>query len=406
MAMPVVKRVVNNTCPACDKKPNYIVQCDVCRSWFHAVCALRLDLKEKDVKKINWHCDECKQAGIIRKCELDDLIKETKKEKEILEKQYETDRDRFNSVIADIKEGLGTENADLQLRQLAAKVADLTVTVDKIGSMMSKNAGGDATWVRPSYADTLKAKKKERKNLLIIESKDSSQAVNAEMQSQLVNALGDIQVIDTRENKNKLIMNFENDDIRNEAVMKMNDWDSIKVTPVKKLDPKITIRDVYGGEDEDNLLDTICVRNSLLNGMKDKMKIIFKKPSRFNVGYFDYLLKCEPEVRKAIHLNDDKICIGFGKYDVVDNYHITVCFHCQKRGHLAKNCPDKSKDKLCPNCAGNHGIKECEVPADQRKCFACDADNKDDVCHMANTRACPKFVAELNKIKMRTDHGF
>ena len=354
-----------------DKRKDGWIQCDFCTQWHHGSC---VGFTAPN-KLINWYCNDCKK-------EIQEL-----RQKLI---ECEEERDKLQMQLLNID-----------------KISDNVVKLnDAVKVLREVAVSQPVANTRPSYADTLKAKKKEKKNLLIIESKDPSQAVNAEMQSQLVDTLGNIQVIDTRENNKKIIMNFENEEIRNEAVQKINECNSIKVTPVKKYDPKIMLLDVYGCENQDNLLDTICERNSFLNGKKDKMQLILRKPSRYNEGYFNYLLKCDPEIRKAIHMNDDKVCIGFGKYDVVDNYHITVCYHCQHRGHLAKNCPDKEKDKLCPKCAGNHGIKECNVPADQRKCFSCSADNRDDVCHMANTRACPKFVAELNKIKARTDHGF
>ena len=167
-------------------------------------------------------------------------------------------------------------------------------------------------------------------------------------------------------------------------------------------------------------MNVIIDRNSCLNRIeriKEKMKIVFKRPSR-TIGCFEYVLKCDPEVRKEIRLNEDKISLSFGTHDVVDNYHVTICYHCQRHGHIANSCPDKEKDKTCPNCAENHGIKDCEVLGNQRKCFTCveaksDEKNKEnkwirslDICHRANTHSCQLFVAEIERIKANTDHGY
>ena len=43
------------------------------------------------------------------------------------------------------------------------------------------------------------------------------------------------------------------------------------------------------------------------------------------------------------------------------------CFHCQKTGHVSKNCPAKSESATCLFCAGSHQPAACIVKADKTK---------------------------------------
>ena len=197
---------------------------------------------------------------------------------------------------------------------------------------------------RLSYADTLKARKKQ-KNLLIVESADSTQNLKESMHSDLVEGLGTTQVLNMRGKEKKITMNFECENTRDEAAKKIAEISGIKIKSVKKSHPKIRLLEVNGREDSENLVNVIIDRNSCLNRIeriKEKMKIVFKRPSR-TIGCFEYVLKCDPEVRKEIRLNEDKISLTFGTYDVVDNYHVTICYHCQRHGHIANSCPDKER---------------------------------------------------------------
>lgn len=45
------------------------------------------------------------------------------------------------------------------------------------------------------------------------------------------------------------------------------------------------------------------------------------------------------------------------------------CFHCQRYGHFAANCPQKMDPMKCPTCTGPHRREECEET--RRQDFKC-----------------------------------
>ena len=97
----------------------------------------------------------------------------------------------------------------------------IRINVEKIGDKMDelkeKVTGRPSNDdCRLSYADTLKARKKQ-KNLLIVESADSTQNLKESMHSDLVEALGPTQVSNMRGKEKKITMNFECENTRDEA---------------------------------------------------------------------------------------------------------------------------------------------------------------------------------------------
>lgn len=71
----------------------------------------------------------------------------------------------------------------------------------------------------------------------------------------------------------------------------------------------------------------------------------------------------------------------------------TVCFNCNRTGHISKNCPDKQRDadssqRTCYKCGHvGHLSRNCQAPPESRFCFVCG-----DSSHVATS--CPQKLTK------------
>ena len=74
-------------------------------------------------------------------------------------------------------------------------------------------------------------------------------------------------------------------------------------------------------------------------------------------------LKCSPRIRKVIKDNNDQLYFESQVHRVYDSYHVAICHHCQKVGHIASKCPDKNDGKppICGKCASSLHTKHENV---------------------------------------------
>ena len=114
-----------------------------------------------------------------------------------------------------------------------------------------------------------------------------------------------------------------------------------------------------------------------------------------------FVFRCSPAIRKMFTDREDKVFTMFSKCKVYDHYSILQCFKCQGIGHHSSKCNAK---ETCVNCAGKHKSSECQHTG-KSICVNCRQDNLE-AEHRANSRSCPKIIAENNRIKNITYHGF
>ena len=74
-------------------------------------------------------------------------------------------------------------------------------------------------------------------------------------------------------------------------------------------------------------------------------------------GTRHYVLKCNPQIRKAIFDNGSYLYTGYGRSKVRDKYRVFQCYKCQEFGHNANDCEN---DQQCAKCGGMHRLKECK----------------------------------------------
>ena len=156
----------------------------------------------------------------------------------------------------------------------------------------------------------------------------------------------------------------------------------------KKLDPKLTIRDIPTDiMSKENLEEKLLEKNE---NMKSIKVVFFDDKQRYAV------IQVSAESRESIRRNGD--CVN--------------C-HCQEFGHMANSryCKDKDKDPTNFYCGGSHTSRDCMNKEDNKikkmKCSNCcksrnHSEKNSAAIHKASDNLCPSFVRERAAIMSRT----
>lgn len=86
------------------------------------------------------------------------------------------------------------------------------------------------------------------------------------------------------------------------------------------------------------------------------------------------------------------------------------CYHCQKYGHTAPRCLRINEKPICPHCAGDHGLKDCQNKNEVPKCINCTTNNQIKKSsyptnHKANNEECKQRIKMLQYAKERIDYN-
>ena len=128
----------------------------------------------------------------------------------------------------------------------------------------------------------------------------------------------------------------------------------------KKLDPKLTIRDIPTDiMSKENLEEKLLEKNE---NMKSIKVVFFDDKQRYAV------IQVSAETRESIRRNGDCVNIDLSEHYVTDRFHVIQCYHCQEFGHMANSryCKDKDKDPTCFYCGGSHTSRDCMNKEDNK----------------------------------------
>lgn len=362
------------------------IDCGSCINIAHLKCAFLSGVKSENIKHINWSCNTC--FNRVKRLEKD--IMEIKL---MLAKQQSEMEKKVDKLQEQIKEVVGEGMQDV---------------VSELGAAISTDSTLDQ---HSSWVDVVKRKKKktEKKNLLVVKSTDESKKV-VDKKKEVAQALDGTQIVDTRfTQKGDIVMNFEDEKKRDEAVQKLGNVSDVITSNVRKLKPKIMICNVNREEESgDKIIENLVDRNGCLQGITDarsKMELMFSKPA--SGGTMHYVIKCDPEIRELIRKNQDQVKLEWGVYYVRDRYMVTACYHCQRFGHITSRCASltKGEDPVCAKCAGNHKTKDCQSA--EKKCINCMRFKKSDCRHAATEMGhCHVLQDEIGRVKRLTENGY
>ena len=395
----------NTLCPVCKRKdPD--VQCDICAVWYHQRCVLP-GLKVQQIKNLNWFCDECKGAGLARLKEYNNAVAKFKERKEEFDRQKEellADLEQSAKLKADLESKICAVSEGISsLSLIEAKIQEVFGSLQRIENMIDKSSEKTEN----SYAAAVK-----QKNLLAIKSNQENMKA-VEKRKEVADILADFTIIDTKFPPNgNIVMNFQDKTSRDRAADEIEG--KIPGTQVKKigyLNPKIMICNVHideediNAEDKEGIIMKLLAKNEFLKNITDvesKIEFLFMRPSTAKT--FHLILKCDPEVRKAIHDQGDKIKLAFAVYHIRDRYHVRICSYCQRFGHLEKDCQHKSEDPYCGKCAERHDTRSCQ--SNYLKCINCVRRKKCHTNHKVGDKHCEALHEEHAEIAAKTNHGY
>ena len=177
--------------------------------------------------------------------------------------------------------------------------------------------------------------------------------------------------------------------------------------------PKIKIVSVpqyFNTDNNQNIFSSIIEENKYLQNFYDKDKDCMQYIFSYNTnGRKSIIIKCSPEVRRALKEQNDTIIIGQFECKLYDRIHVLQCSNCCKYGHTKKVC--KNKTPTCTLCSGSHFYKDCQVKTEDKTCNNClnhkDINIKEQAgTHHAFSNTCPILKSEKSKIIKRTNFGF
>ena len=218
------------------------------------------------------------------------------------------------------------------------------------------------------------------------------------------------------------IISFPSQSHRDEALCQLSDLNPIpEDSNQRPLHPKITI---YGLPNDDYIPDDETSLNNLHGAILNKnahIKELVKEGKVFDLLFIrkdskkpscNYAVaKLDPDVLKAIRLNNHKIFIDFNSCHVSERIHLIQCYQCQKFGHKkdSDDCKYKnSKKQVCMYCSGDHKSSNCQTKADKKfqafKCANCadSSSNNQEISHATTSSKCPIRLRQINNVINKT----
>ena len=262
-----------------------------------------------DNKQLHWYCGGYNVVTLIPGISRD--LEAAQK----LVAQLEGLTIKQNDRIAEIENTIADNGYDTGLG-VEGELKDLSRKTDVLNETISTFTCSNDN--RVTYAD------KTKRNLLVIKSQESTTKIS-ERKKEVAEVLKNIPIVDTRFSQTgNLVVNFPNEECRDSATTLIQDNVGGAVTKkVKKLLPKIMICNVH--EEEDDVMDAVIekiVYLQSISNVSQKMTFLFKKSAASHT--VQYIIKCDPEVRRVIHDHDDKILLRWGRYQIRDRSCVDV----------------------------------------------------------------------------------
>ncbi|XP_022164208.1 uncharacterized protein LOC111029501 [Myzus persicae] len=162
--------------------------------------------------------------------------------------------------------------------------------------------------------------------------------------------------------------------------------------------PKVIIYDVEKDIRPDELAKAIIEQNPELElELKDSDKIQpkFKRGPK-DKDIVHWVCEIRPEIFKKVI--NRSVYIGYSACKVKEFLDVSICYRCQKYGHIASKC--KAIEMVCSYCAElGHKVEDCKNKDKPPKCANCGE------AYTSHHKACPMKTSKIRINVRNTDYG-
>lgn len=155
----------------------------------------------------------------------------------------------------------------------------------------------------------------------------------------------------------------------------------------------------------DEIVQDLMERNDLTADHLINFKVKFKHKSK---NVWNLILEVNNLTYDRI-MKEQKIHLASGRYNVYNDFNISLCTKCCKYGHTRKKCKNDNLN-FCTYCAGSHLSRDCRNQEEKQCKICCDFNSK----HTGDPRntkhsctefqSCPSYNMLLKNIIKSTDY--
>lgn len=232
-------------------------------------------------------------------------------------------------------------------------------------------------------------------------------------------ALGSIPVENVKQTKaGVMVLQFPNEAAKNDASAALadhiNDDSEVVVSEPRKLLPKLTVTGIPLNISDDELVAQMRAKNHTIDSLVtsgSNFSLCFTKDKKVGdrVQSRIAVLKVSPEIRSVIMNNGGYIFLDLVRCKAYDRFWITQCFHCQKFGHMASDCPRKESSPVCCFCSGSHKGHLC-TSKNSPNCANCSSEGSSVAAgsrsHFSFRNDCPYIKAQRQRVADATNFLF
>nr|XP_049701290.1 putative 115 kDa protein in type-1 retrotransposable element R1DM [Helicoverpa armigera] len=203
---------------------------------------------------------------------------------------------------------------------------------------------------------------------------------------------------------NKLRVEFETEQQRDETLKKLEKSSQITAEPAKLLRPMIILKGISLDTPSEELVDVIRGQNEELTALavdSDDLRLAFKRNNR-NPKLYNAVLIAKPAIwRKIIDMG--RVCVDYQRVHAEDFSTFLQCRKCLQFGHIKAKCT--ATQAPCSYCSEEgHNTSSCPLREKKGapKCYNCLQHNTKfktthDVGHMATSNICPRCNIDRSK---------
>ena len=433
-------------CQICNREVtddgNSCIACDLCDFWYHSKCVkipkevfkfLSEKNNESKYGSFQWSCPVCIQSGMSQPNFSNLQFNKLNATQMEQQQRITTLESHVSELLSAIKLNQDCTSCNLPLDLPANVTAAEKPTTEKNVTVNYAKAvidGKKKVDVFKPNSERIRAKPTE---IMFLKKNLNQHALDSrelkKTKDLLSKALEAVEVcfLKTNERSSDISIGFPNLSNKAEAEQCLQNLDLASLgysasTKVKNL-PKLTIthipldlleNDSNVKEKSDLENERACIKNCILQKSTEIMNLcnlghtldviyLKKFDDSINIG-----IKVSPSIRDWI-LQRGFLFIGNTCCPAIDRLIVKQCFHCQKIGHVSRNCPSKSDPPICLYCMDAHRSATCptKVNPTTYKCANCNNHRVYSMHsnHKSNSFDCPFIQLEFSKLQQNIEYS-